>query len=248
MNDKDWQEEDKNYSPKRKVNNRASKTIHHIIGSFYSNKMNRVIEYESLSELIFYNLLELDKSIKRYYVQPVEIPIDYIDEKGQKKSWIHIPDVLVYRSRCAPSLYQIKSEVIKPDNNKLNIINKACERYSYQNNWKYSIVYPKNLPEIIIRNIKFLGTFIEERKEYCDVIDDLIFTVKTNKEITILELAKSFETRINPLQVFPVIYYLVAKGILFTDIRVEVNQFSLISMNKDNNIFFNDFYLAGENH
>ena len=60
---KTWEQEDKEFYPKRKVNNKASWKIHHIIGSFYSERMARIVEYESMGEYIFYSILELDKAV-----------------------------------------------------------------------------------------------------------------------------------------------------------------------------------------
>ncbi|OBY81427.1 hypothetical protein BBG47_01110 [Paenibacillus sp. KS1] len=66
-----WAEEDKLFMPKRRVNNRNSYSHPHIIGSFYSQRMKRVVEYESLGERLFFYYLELDRAVMRYYVQPV---------------------------------------------------------------------------------------------------------------------------------------------------------------------------------
>jgi hypothetical protein len=92
-----WEEEDRLFSQKRNVQNKISWRMPHIIGSFYSFKLNRIIEYESLGELLFYFILELDIRTIRYYVQPVKISIKQITDNGQIKHWIHVPDVLVYR-------------------------------------------------------------------------------------------------------------------------------------------------------
>jgi hypothetical protein len=54
-----WKEEEMDYFPKRRVNNKLSWKIHHLMGSFYSNKMKRTIEYESMGECLFYYTLEL---------------------------------------------------------------------------------------------------------------------------------------------------------------------------------------------
>ncbi|MBG9798009.1 hypothetical protein O0555_14365 [Brevibacillus laterosporus] len=107
-NNKNWEEEDKLFYPKRKVDNKIGWYRPHIIGSFHSNKMEKIIEYHSLNESIFYFLLELDKSTIRYYVRPIEIKIPYINQKGNKKYWNHVPDGLVFRENSAPLLYQIK--------------------------------------------------------------------------------------------------------------------------------------------
>ncbi|WP_165861399.1 TnsA endonuclease N-terminal domain-containing protein [Paenibacillus paeoniae] len=107
---RDWQKEDATFAPKRKVNNKNSHQHPHIIGSFFSRKLERPVEYESLGERLFYYYLELEQSVIRYYVQPVEIPIS----KDNGESWLYVPDALVYRHQSPPFLYQVKHE---PDPN-----------------------------------------------------------------------------------------------------------------------------------
>lgn len=75
-----------------------------IIGSFYSYKLNKVIEYESLGECLFYYLLEITKSVIQYYVQPVEVKQYYLDDDGTKKEWLHVPDALVFSQGSVPHI------------------------------------------------------------------------------------------------------------------------------------------------
>ncbi|MBP1992433.1 hypothetical protein [Paenibacillus eucommiae] len=96
-----WKQEDFLYTPKRKVNNWSSHQHPHIIGSFYSHKTERPVEYESLGERLFYYYLGLDQSVVRYYVQPVEVSI----ENHGEEAWNHIPDTLVFRKHTIPFLY-----------------------------------------------------------------------------------------------------------------------------------------------
>ncbi|PPA83585.1 hypothetical protein C4A75_14665 [Brevibacillus laterosporus] len=49
-NNKNWEEEDKLFYPKRKVDNKIGWYRPHIIGSFHSNKMEKIIEYHSLNK------------------------------------------------------------------------------------------------------------------------------------------------------------------------------------------------------
>jgi hypothetical protein len=72
-NDFLWEEYDMKFKPKRKVNNKSSNALLHIMCTFHSSKMNRSIEYESINEFILYSILELDRNTLRYYVQPLEI-------------------------------------------------------------------------------------------------------------------------------------------------------------------------------
>ncbi|MGF9645011.1 hypothetical protein AAIH69_18590 [Paenibacillus sp. MABNS29] len=107
-NNKNWLQEDQEFSPKRRVDNKISWQRPHIIGSFHSRKMKRTVECHSLNECLFYYFLEVDVSTLYYYVQPVEVPIPYKTKKLEKKFWLHVPDVLVFRNGYPPLLYQIK--------------------------------------------------------------------------------------------------------------------------------------------
>ncbi|OME86089.1 hypothetical protein BK120_08860 [Paenibacillus sp. FSL A5-0031] len=102
-NNKTWEFEDEAYSPKRKFNNKGSQWHPHIIGSFYSFRNSKVVEFESLNERLFYYFLELERDVVRYFVQPIQVPI-----LTDKKEWFHIPDVLVFRQGSQPALIQIK--------------------------------------------------------------------------------------------------------------------------------------------
>ncbi|MCP3797580.1 hypothetical protein [Paenibacillus sp. CH40] len=154
--------EDELYLPKRKVSNRGSHYHHHIIGSFFSQKNKRTVEYESLSERLFYYYLELDTEVIRYYVQPVEVSIF---EEGHE--WFHVPDVLVFRQGHIPLLYQIKLEPKEERNNdRTELCNKYCRTYASKKDWEYQVVFPKTPPISLSRNLKFLKGFLKERKYY----------------------------------------------------------------------------------
>lgn len=225
---KNWTEEDKQFLPKRKVDNKLSWKIHHLIGSFYSVKMGRTVEYESLGECLFYFYLELDLSVMRYYVQPVEVKFRSLKEDGDIKEWVHVPDVLVFRNGSTPFLYQIKEN---PNSTpKHELINKKCIEFANRKGWVYNVIYPKQIPEKILRNIKFLHASLKKRKWFDEWIPIVVMRLKYFKNITILDLAKSFTTQISPLYILPVIYHLIAKGVFSTNIYQEIDEYSEISM------------------
>src|SRR4051812_16862121 len=117
-----WKLEDEAYAPKRKVNNKGSREHPHIIGSYYSYRNKRTVEYESLNERMFDYFLELDRDVYRYYVQPIKVRME---EDGDE--WFHIPDVLVFRQGYRPLLHQIKeseSDNLEPKTQKCNL---ECE-------------------------------------------------------------------------------------------------------------------------
>jgi hypothetical protein len=236
-----WELEDLKFRPKRKVNNRMSRKIPHIIGSFYSNKMDRVVEHESLNESIFYSLLEIDKPTKRYYVQPVEVPIIYINENGEKEDWIHVPDVLFFRQGFKPQLLQIKDTSYVEDE-KTRLLNYFCEKYCFIQDWEYHVIQPKQLPDVIIKNIRFLVGFTNKRSYYDYWIPKLIFRLNLFGKAEIFDFAKGFSDKINILQVFPIIYHLIAIGEFETDIKKEIGWSSEIYI-ANNSYDFEQFFI-----
>jgi hypothetical protein len=153
---KSWINEDQEFAPKRKVNNKKSKFMPNNSGYLYSQKMKRHIGYESLwGECLFYYFLELDPLTVRYYEQAVEVPIMFFDENNKLKSWKHVPDVLAFRQGFQPHLFQIKSEGYQA-NQKDAVIEKYCKIYTGKRNWHYSLIKPKEaIPKEIISNVVF---------------------------------------------------------------------------------------------
>lgn len=188
---REWDKEDNEFYPKRKINNRDSARIHHIIGSFYSAKMDKVVDYESLGERLLYSLLELDTSIERYYFQPVIVEIPYIDKDGLKNSWGHVPDVLVFSKDSKPHLIQVKNDPNVQVGLKDKNISKTCLRYANSRNWNYSIVYPKELPEALKSNINFLIGFTKKRRGYDDLLPAILSNINQLKICSIDGLARA---------------------------------------------------------
>jgi hypothetical protein len=243
MTDDTWEHLDKQYYPKRKVNNKLSWKMPHSKGSFYSNKMNRTVEYESLSECLFYYLLELDPFTERYYVQPVEIDIPYYDKEGDLCSWAHIPDVLVFRSGNQPCLYQIKSS--KEVTSTTERINKICLSFSKRQNWHYKVVHPKNLPESVRYNMNFLVSFTRSLPIYLDFIDEIIFKLKFYKSITIWEMATSFQGKTDPLFILPIIYHLITLGEANINLNEKISTETLLHIGEGSLEFENFFSMEG---
>ncbi|ASJ56820.1 hypothetical protein BP422_26845 [Brevibacillus formosus] len=227
-NDKDWVSEDQEFLPKRRVDNKISWQMPHIIGSFYSNKMNRVVEYHSLNECLFFFLLELDSSTVRYYVQPINIGIQFFDDQGNTKGWSHVPDVLVFKNGFVPLLYQIK-EKGGPTTTTFEKCNFHCENYSNARGWHYSVVYPKVLPKAVQANIKFLEGFIKKRRNADKWIPEIIARLSQLRTESIINLASDFSHRIDPLHILPIIYHLIATGVFSFNLNERITEYTEIS-------------------
>lgn len=229
---KNWAEEDKLFHPKRRVDNKISWQKPHIIGSFRSHKMNRTVEYHSLNECFFYYYLELDASTIRYYVQPVEVSIPVLSMDENKKSWKHVPDVLVFRNGSKPLLYQIK-ESPEDVGRSFEQCNKRCELMALEQGWAYTVIYPKTLPETVLNNMNYLHGFLRKRRYYQHLMNDVLFKIKYDQPISIGDLAKSFYPRYHPNDVKPLIFHLIAEGKIETDIFLTITSSSLVRISSD---------------
>ncbi|MEK3717407.1 TnsA endonuclease N-terminal domain-containing protein [Paenibacillus sp. FSL R7-0333] len=235
--DKDWVLENQIYSPKRRIDNKISWQRPHITGSIISAKMNdRDIEYHSLNEQLFYYLLELDPKVIRYYVQPLEIIIKDLDSKGQKHSWIHVPDALVFRQDQIPLLVQIKES---PDEQSKTFLrcNRACSLYSDRTGWKYDVIYPKTLPDKVLVNLNFLAPFRKSRKYYKHWIDQVMNKAAYLEGASIIELALSFSGLTDYRIILPMIYHLITNGKLGVNILERVSEQSKFSIGNVMNPF-----------
>jgi hypothetical protein len=243
--DTEWLKLDEEFVPKRKVNNKISWKLPHLIGSFNSKKMDRTIEYESLAECLFYYLLELDPTVKRYYHQPVEVNMPFRNKEGELDYWIHVPDVIVFKDGEPPTIYEIKSE--KYDTKKFKLINKITKTYSIKRKWNYKVVYPKKfLPPVLQRNIEFLHGSLKVRKYYNELIPQVTDAIQYLKTCTVNELASHFHPRIDQLYIKPLIFHLIAIGSINTDFLKIVNSNSVITIdNSLQRVIFNMLELEG---
>ncbi len=230
---KTWEAEDQAYAPKRKVNNKGSRNYPHLIGSFFSIKNLRPVEYESLNERMFYYFLELDREVIRYYVQPIRVPMKTDDDE-----WYHVPDVLVFRQEYCPLLYQIKESEKDNLDPKTVLCNTECEAIAIAYGWNYNVVFPKSLPKPLPRNINLMAGYLRMRTYYSDWHDQVINRLRNIGPCTVDQLSFSFIDSVDPLHIKPLVFHLIAKGIFLVDVTKTINSVSIININSEMNSVF----------
>ncbi|KRF06044.1 hypothetical protein ASG89_20080 [Paenibacillus sp. Soil766] len=226
---KDWSKEDKLYSRKRNVTNKGSREFEHLIGSIYSYKMNRGVQYESFwGECLFYYLLELDRLTIRYYEQPVNVSKKRLTKEYILKEEVHVPDALTFRDGSRPILFQIKGGNSKVEQDPF--LYTICENYAREQGWEYSLVNPKvTIPEIIKENILWLVNYLRPREYFSDLIPEVKRRVEYLHKVEVIRLAKSFEPKVDYRHVLPLIFHLIATGILITNINRKIDHTSEVS-------------------
>lgn len=243
--ERNWVYDDRLYSPKRKVNNKASKFLNHVIGSIHSQKMKMNAEYESITECLFLYYLELDPEVIRYYVQPVEVPVVIIDP--EYSAYYHIPDVLIFRNGNRPILIQIKAEEISSWDDNFGVFeqnNEACEKYARENGWEYQVIYPRKLEDELIYNLKYLSRYTKQRRIGKHLIDEILYKLKFIGPCSIQHLIDSFRAKLESVYLLPQIYYLMATGQIGFDPTLKVNLRTSIVIS-DERLMFNEISNIG---
>ncbi|MFF3925865.1 hypothetical protein [Paenibacillus lactis] len=231
-NDTDWSEMDRLYYPKRKVDNTMSRYFGFNIGSIRSQKMNKTVEYESLTECLFYYFLELDPKTIRYYVQPVNVPVSVIKDQ-ELKVYNHVPDVLVYRTGHPPMLFQVKAKDLQEgDKNYASFLrhNLSCEEYARSEQWSYSIIYPRSTDNIVISNVKNIIRYKKKRKHFSELIPQLLYKLPYLENCTIDRLASSFESFYERRYIIPHIYHLIAEAQIWVNLFEPIHVHSEIRL------------------
>ena len=241
-----WEVEDQEYQAKRKVDNKQSFYHRHMMGSYPSYTMGRKMRYESNNEKLFFFLLDLDPEVIRFYEQPVEIAVRYLNEKGMLTKSYHVPDILIFREGSVPWLVQVK----EPDPELLENVpflklQEICTQYAHANGWKYSVVFPKTLPNQLQRNIKFLVNFLHLNNELIELMNRLSSYLKFRGSTSILQLSELYQPEYRSHQVKPVIFQMIAKGILSTDLSMPITSLSMVKLREGKDSEFSKYLEKG---
>ena len=230
-----WDKEDVLYAQKKEINNKGSDKRPHFIGSFPSRKNPNsewITHWGSLGERLFYYLLELDPFTVRYYAQPVQVQIPFITKEGERGTWPHTPDVLFFRQGLKPYLIQIKESPadITP---KVELCNKHSRQFAEENGWGYSVVYPKMMPEVIKKNLEFLMGCIKVRQNYEEWIGSLLSRIKDLEKVIVEDVSLSFKYHGSPMFLNPIVFHLIAIGLLSTNLSQPLSSGSEVWLAND---------------
>lgn len=240
-----WAQEDALYAPKRKVNNKGSREHEHVIGSIPSLKMNRSIHYESFwGECLFYYFLEIEPLTVRYYEQPIEVTYSELNAQFELVKKKHVPDTLAFRQYNRPHLFQVKggNKIIEQKPH----LYKASSKYAQEQGWNYSVVHPKLIPLKVQSNLIFLMNYMRPRDYYDAWIPEILNKVMYFKNPTVEYLAKSFSAKIDHREILPIIYHLIFRGELRTNIFVPVNNLSVLELGDLSKDLLNYFSVEGD--
>lgn len=179
-----------------------------IVTKFFSYKMNRFIECESLLESNLCYLLEFDSKVKEYTEQPFTI---------QLSSSKYTPDFYVIYTDGKEEIYEVK-EFQKLYSMKAKL--DEAKEYFTNRNIEFKILTEKDFNGqlgIKLTNLKFLYRYISPPKEMDLFRNKLIYIVTIAKKLSIQEILNQFPDN-QKLNVLPTIWHLIATGKFHIDL------------------------------
>ncbi len=189
-------------------------------GILASSKAIDISGFESTLEKDFLTILEFDRLVDKFEVQPVTI--EYIDHIGGERTYT--PDVLVHycSGLLSPTpktiLYEVKyRNDLKENWTKYRPKFKAALHYACKQNWKFSIITECEIRTPYLNNIKFL-------LRYRSPIDDmrLMNAISLMNELRETDpdslVAALAADNLNRAEMIYLVWQMLAKGYIQADI------------------------------
>lgn len=201
-------------------------------GRYPSNKMGRVIQFESHTcELPWILDMEYHQDdVLEFWDQPITFKIKYKNKGNRNISTMHTPDFFVIRQTYAEFVEcKTEEELIKLANTQPGkyYLDKdgqwRCppgERYAATFGLKYRVVSTAEIDRLHIRNTVFLEDYLgDDTPPVTNELRDTIFPLVANESgILLIDL---LERSLAAGATADDVYTLIAQGIVFVDLRAE---------------------------
>lgn len=212
----------------------------HIIGSYQSAKMECAVEYESFEGFYFYLALELSSAVVRYYPRPVPVSVFNCDDCLTFRS--HASDILVLMDGSKPMLFWIKSSKDAPSPEE-ELVYKACTAYAEKESWFFYAVRPRQLPEVLRRNVIFVSSFMEKGWENQIIDRQIMAFLYVNGESRISDVAARAVPGMSSPELMPYIFHSVVMGNIATDLLSPIDSDGNVHLPKANEMVLFDFIM-----
>lgn len=165
--------------------------------------------FESGLERDFITLLEFNREVESFEVQPISI--EWIDGNGKNRSYT--PDTLAFYTSNSkkPTLFEVKyRSELKSDWQQLKPKFKAALAYARHRGWAFKIMTEKEIRTPQLENAKFLLPFVNRGPQVEDDMDMLAESLRQIQKTTpTLLLNKIYQDEWNKAKLLPTLWYLV---------------------------------------
>lgn len=195
--------------------------------------------FESTLERDLFIILDFSPHVLSFEEQPIRIEWD---ECGEKR--LYTPDVLVYFKGCQsflgrtgaqyPWLVEVKySEELRRDARALISKFRAAVNEAFARNWRFKVLTERDIRTPFLWNARFLRSYRHSKPDN-DICEKIRSVIARSRCVTPEELVSSFhggkELR---LKVTQSLWYLVATGVLDTDMNARLSMQSAISLRSE---------------
>ena len=204
------------------------KNYRNVTGIAVHSKSKGQAMFESTLERDFLMLLEFDKKVDSFEVQPIKL--EWINELNKNRSYT--PDVLVHycKGKQHTTLFEIK---YRDDINKnwsvLKPKFKAAIRFCKENNWKFKIITEIEIRTAYLESVKFLLPFIRQgaaNENDMMIIDNKILELGVTSPK--LLLASIYNDQWNQAALLPTLWYLIGTRQIKIDLASKITMSSKI--------------------
>ncbi|MBF4290934.1 TnsA endonuclease N-terminal domain-containing protein, partial [Vibrio anguillarum] len=166
--------------------------------------------FESTLERDFLTLLEFDRSVYTYDVQPIEV--SWTDDNERHR--VYTPDVLVhYYPPQQNILYEVKYRSdLRANWKELKPKFKAAISHAKSNGWRFKLITEVEIRTSYMENARFLLPYlrVETNEEHSDM---LLRQLVQMRQCSIEALIKAiFNDRWAQAELVPTLWYLIASG------------------------------------
>ncbi|MDX7776589.1 MULTISPECIES: TnsA endonuclease N-terminal domain-containing protein [Aeromonas] len=204
------------------------KNYRNVTGVAAHSKAVGKVMFESTLERDFLSLLEFDREVESFEVQPVRL--NWQDDRERVRSYT--PDVLVcYRNGSRrPVLWEVKYR----DDLRANWLEyrpkfRAAARYARGRGWRFRLVTEREIRGVRLDNARFLLPVLRrgcpDDGDVSSVLDGLRGSGSSTPAILLASLSPDTTER---ARLLPVLWYLVATGRVGTDLGEKLTMASRI--------------------
>lgn len=204
------------------------KNYRNLTGLAASSKADKPF-FESTLERDFLTILEFDKDVISYDVQPVKVP--WVDLEGRSRAYT--PDVLssyaIKKYSKQTVLYEVKYRSDLKDNwAEFKPKFKAAVSYANSMGWKFKLMTEVEIRTTYMENARFLLPYLRGDVSE-DHSDMLLHQLVQMRQCSIEALLKSiFNDRWSQAELVPTLWFLIASGRISTDLNLPLTMASEI--------------------
>jgi len=204
------------------------KNYSNVTGIAAHSKADGQAMFESTLERDFLMLLEFDKNVERFEVQPIKL--EWTNELGKLRSYT--PDVLVYysKSKQPTTLFEVKyRDDIKKNWHVLKPKFKAAIRFCKESNWKFKLITETEIRSTYLESVKFLLPYVRQgaaNENDMMILDDKILELGTTSPKSLL--ASIYNDEWNQAALLPTLWYLIGTRQIQIDLASKITMSSKI--------------------